>query len=494
MNEKYENAARLLVVRKSGNPEQFPIVGPMTILPAESSQFDQEHIGIACSLPDAEIGKLRRSLNFWEFTNLAVETEMQLDGRPMERGAVRQLRSGDSIRVGSGADSFLLIFKDVWKDDTVWKSIPLEPNEGGIAIYGQDMEPVAKDKEADPSDFRRAELFFKDGKWQVHDLNTRKGVFVNQQKIEEPRELNSYDLLRIGDTIFVFQDERILFNHRTLENNQLVIHLKQRTVRDFLKKHVLLENIDLSIDPGNMVLLLGGSGAGKTTFVNAITGYEKANAIIREGNTDIYRDYDKVKYEIGFVPQQDLLLGEDSVGKTLETAASVRLPDTISETDRKMRIEEVLEMFGLKDQRDTLAEKLSGGQRKRLSIAVEYISDPKLFILDEPDSGLDGVMARDLMERLRKIADQQRIVIVITHTPDRVIDLFDKVIVLAKDKNRVGQLAYYGPVKDALTFFGRSSMEDIVRAVNGKGEGGDGLADEFIEKFNKSRQGDSENG
>ena len=106
-----------------------------------------------------------------------------------------------------------------------------------------------------------------------------------------------------------------------------------------------------------------------------------------------------------------------------------------------------------------------------------------LFILDEPDSGLDGVVARNLFETLRKIADEGKIVIVITHTPDRVIDLFDDVMVLAKDATRTGRLAYYGPIKDAYTFFGKQSMEEILLSINQKDEGGEGRADEFVEKY-----------
>ena len=114
---------------------------------------------------------------------------------------------------------------------------------------------------------------------------------------------------------------------------------------------------------------------------------------------------------------------------------------------------------------------------------MEFISDPSLFILDEPDSGLDGVVARALFEKLRAIADQGKIVVVITHTPDRVIDLFDDVIVLAKDGSRTGRLAWYGPVTEAHEFFGKESMEEILLSVNQKDEGGEGRADEFVEKY-----------
>ena len=139
--------------------------------------------------------------------------------------------------------------------------------------------------------------------------------------------------------------------------------------------------------------------------------------------------------------------------------------------------------FGLGAIRNSLVEKLSGGQRKRLSIAMEFISDPSLFILDEPDSGLDGVVARGLFEKLRSIADSGKIVVVITHTPDRVIDLFDDVVVLAKDSSRCGRLAYYGSIEDSYKFFGKNSMEEILLSINQKEEGGEGLADVYIERY-----------
>ena len=103
-------------------------------------------------------------------------------------------------------------------------------------------------------------------------------------------------------------------------------------------------------------------------------------------------------------------------------------------------------------------------------------------------------MARELMVQLRKIADQGRIVIVITHTPDRVIDLFDDVIVLARDKDRVGRLAFYGPIDEARAFFDRQEMEKIVMAVNAKNVGGEGRADEFIEKYAKCGNAEVANG
>ena len=269
----------------------------------------------------------------------------------------------------------------------------------------------------------------------------------------------------------------------TAPEEGLLINIKKRTVVDFFRKKTLIKDIHMFIPKGHMVLLLGGSGAGKTTFVNAVTGYEKAKAKIELDGRDIYHEYKKILYKIGFVPQQDLIRGTDTVQLTLSDSADLRIPKGVSSDVKKARVKKVLDEFGLTAVKNSLVEKLSGGQRKRLSIAMEYISDPTLFVLDEPDSGLDGVVARGLFERLRKIADEGKIVIVISHTPDRVIELFDDVIVLAKDETKTGRLAWYGPVNEAYEFFGKNSMEEIILSVNQKDEGGEGKADEFVGKY-----------
>ena len=263
----------------------------------------------------------------------------------------------------------------------------------------------------------------------------------------------------------------------------LTVNLEERTSRTFFDKKYLLRDIHMVIPPGHMVLLLGGSGAGKTTLINAINGYEKAKASVVLNGNNVYKEYKEIQYDIGYVPQKDLIRDNDTVARTLSDAAALRMPLAADRADRRKQVESVLRAFGLEPVRNSLVEKLSGGQRKRLSIAMEYIANPTLFILDEPDSGLDGVMARELMVRLRKIADNGKIVIVITHTPDRIIDLFDDVIVLAKDARLTGRLAFYGSVVEARRFFGKEKMEEIVMSINRREEGGEGRADEFVERY-----------
>jgi ABC-type multidrug transport system ATPase subunit len=267
----------------------------------------------------------------------------------------------------------------------------------------------------------------------------------------------------------------------------LTVNLRERSVWEFFQKKILLWDIHMMIPQGHMVLLLGGSGAGKTTFVNAVNGYEKADAEIVLNGSNMYTQYKRMQYETGFVPQQELIRNKDRVYDTLMDSARLRLPKDVPPGVRRDRVEAVMEIFGLTPVRDSLVQKLSGGQKKRLSVAMELISNPSLFILDEPDSGLDGVMARELMQQLRKDADAGKIVIVITHTPDRVIEFFDDVIVLAKDSARTGRLAFYGSVAEARAFFGCEKMEEIVRLINREEEGGAGLADMYIEKYGEVR-------
>ena len=268
----------------------------------------------------------------------------------------------------------------------------------------------------------------------------------------------------------------------------LCVRLKERTAGSRLKKKTLLKDIRLTIPNGSLVLLLGGSGAGKTTFVNAVTGYETADAEMLLNGRNIYRSYEELKHRIGFVPQQELMRENDTVVRTLSDAARMRLPVTVGFRERRERIKNVMETLGLTAGLTDLVSKKSGGQKKRISIGMELITDPDLFILDEPDSGLDGVIARELFERLRAIADQGKIVIAITHTPDRVVDLFDRVIVLAKDESGSGRLAFYGSPDDAKRFFGKNSMEKIVMTVNGRKEGGEGRADEMVQRFESLRK------
>ncbi len=359
-----------------------------------------------------------------------------------------------------------------------------------------------------------ASFFNSKSGWAILDHKSTNGVYLNGKKMTYPHYLNPFDIVRIVNNYFIYTGDCIYYSSDVLlsdgdikieepsatENNpeqkkqgraskQLVINIVERSVVQRFKKLMLLQDINISVSNGEMVLILGGSGAGKTTFINAVMGYEKAAGKIVYNNTDIYEEYEQMKYEIGFVPQQDLLRGSDSVYDTLSNSAEMKLPRSVTAAAREKRIAEVLEELGLSREKDSLVSKLSGGQRKRLSIAVELIANPSLFFLDEPDSGIDDIMGRGLMENLRNIADSGKIIMVITHSPERAADLFDKVIVLAKStKDNCGHLAFFGNVKEAFSFFEVKSFREIVKKINRPDENGEGLSDFFIEKYNSDKR------
>ena len=417
-----------------------------------------------------------------------------LYGRESENGKYKNLlKIGDVLRIdhrdlsNPHPDAAILVAVHASGDRIVSKTIDL--TECKSMIIGRNAGDVKLENNAISE---KHAIFMKSdsGAWMVDDCNSTNGVFINNEKIEAKKELHPLDVVRIADYVFIYTGSKLCYFCNESVGKQLVIKIEERSVRKLLKKQVLLQDINLSINEGEMVMILGGSGAGKTTFVNAILGYEKAKGSIEHDNVDIYKEYNKVRSNMGFVPQQDLLRLEDTVYATLSSAAKMKMDSKATKQEREVRIEHVLNSLGLTRERDSIVKKLSGGQRKRLSIAVELVSNPSLFFLDEPDSGLDGIMAKSLMEQLRVIANEGKIVMVITHAPDRVRDSFDKVVILAKgEKDNIGHLAFFGSVPEAFEFFDTTSLEGVVKRINRTDEGGDGLSDYYIDKYEKYQKG-----
>ena len=435
----------------------------------------------------------------WFFTDTNSTNGTMINGVRMRHGEQYLVENGDVLQIFNGSQTdgngfAVMVFVTDYPDKIDDKMITLDPSVAEINIGRTGNQDVLMGSNAVSAN--HASFFSAQKGWAIVDHNSMNGVYVNNMRIAEPKYLYPGDCVRIANIHFFFLGNSVLMEtggaepKTNEEGNQisnggdLNIHIVERSVWQRTKKLMLLQNIDMTIKAGEMVLILGGSGAGKTTFMNAVMGYEKANGTIKHGDTNVYEDYESMKYKIGFVPQQDLVRGSDTVYDTIHNAADMKLPTSMKKAERNERIELVLDKLGLKRERSRLVSKLSGGQRKRLSIAVEYIADPALFFLDEPDSGLDGIMAKTLMENLRTIADEGKIVMVISHGPDRAADLFDKVIVLAKSiKDNCGHLAFFGSVEEAYEFFDTISLEGIVKRINREDEGGDGLSDFYIEKY-----------
>lgn len=391
-----------------------------------------------------------------------------------------------------------------------WSNIPLDETVNKVVVGRKGADgPMTKDLYMSRI---HGEFYRSTQGWVIKDLQSFNGIYVNGDRISGFCILKPMDLIRIGSACFIFLGNQLvrgvltddvgiqgigiqgtqgsdINNQRQSDGDRLKINIIEKKVSVGFRKKTLLKDINMTVHPGEMILILGGSGAGKTTFMNAVIGYESAKGSVKYGNLDVFKEYNEVKYQIGYVPQQDLLRLQDTVYDTLYAAAEMKMPGYCSPEDYDNRVNWAIELLGLAKERDTLAQKLSGGQRKRLSIAIELVGDPALVFLDEPDSGLDGIMARTLMENLRTIADLGKIVMVISHGPDRAAELFDKVMVLAKGTaDQCGHLVYYGDTKDAYSYFNVDNLEGIVRKINREDEGGEGMGDALIERWANLRR------
>lgn len=486
-----EDLAKLTAISTRGEHQQFSL-GPKTeIRYGESANIRQ---GVL-TLDWQDLGKPQFKIelqgNRWVLNVLYFDNETWVNRKHITTNAPVTLSNGDLIVICKESKVLCLLFNDNYNPDVEWRNCLLINKKHAIRFYSDEVlkDLAAQGKSADNLNMNNqpcASFYFKGGAWNIDNEGLKHGIYINGKEIKKTSVIHEYDVIRIGETYYVYMPGRLVYCLKGNLRRNLIVKLKDRTVSTgFMKKKTLLKDINLTINPGELVLLLGGSGAGKTTLINAITGYEQADATVLNGGVNVYENYNEMKYDIAVVPQADLLRGTDNVYNTLYNAAELRLPVSFTKKEKKKRVEEVLEDFGLQAQKYSLVKSLSGGQRKRLSIACEYIGDPSLFILDEPDSGLDGVIAKELIERLRRIADSGKIVIVITHTPDRVAEYFDHIIVLAKDEQKVGRLVFYGKLDDARAFFGKEKMEDIVKCINTKEEGGEGRTPELIEKYQK---------
>lgn len=294
-------------------------------------------------------------------------------------------------------------------------------------------------------------------RYRVEDLRSSNGTYVNGERIDGSVWLKPNDSIRIGQYRFVMGKDQLA---RYDDGNGLRVDVVglNKWVRKDLN---ILQNIYASFNPKEFIVVVGQSGGGKSTFVDAVAGYRPATppSKVYVNDIDIYTHFDAIRNEIGFVPQKDIIHMELTIYQALDYAAQLRMPADTSPAERHKRIMEVLEDLDLTHRKDVQISGLSGGQQKRVSIGVELLTKPGLFFLDEPTSGLDPGTETALMQLMRRLADQGRTIILITHATKNVM-LADKVIFLA----RGGYLAWFGPPDEALAYFDSYRSERARRA------------------------------
>jgi len=297
-----------------------------------------------------------------------------------------------------------------------------------------------------------------DGRFQIRDLGSTNGTYVNGQRVAQPVVAGPGDRVTVGAVTLLLGARGIEGAQRAkvrLDLVQVGLTVKDRSTG---KPRALLDNVNMSIFPGELIGMLGPSGAGKSTLLMTVLGIIRpTNGGVLLNGKPLFSQYESFRTNVGYVPQDDIVHPELTVREALRYACKLRLPSGTSKKHIEESIDATLKEVGLWEQRDLRigsAEQkvLSGGQRRRVNLAVELVTDPSLLILDEPTSGLSWTDAADVISTLRRLADNGRTIVVTIHQPDyQEYEKFDSVCILG----RGGKLLFFGPPSpDSYDFFG----------------------------------------
>src|SRR6266511_3572491 len=290
---------------------------------------------------------------------------------------------------------------------------------------------------------------------EVVDLGSRNGTFLNGRQVRRS-VINPGDRVSVGRHEFVFDGQRLIEFEDT---GPVSLSAERLTV--LVGDQILLDDVSFALEAGSLLAVIGPSGCGKSTLLKAVTGLRPANrGRVGYDGRDLYAQYAELRYRIGMVPQDDVLHKQLTVQRALRFAAALRFADDVPRAERSAKVEEVLQTLGLAQRARQRIDTLSGGQRKRTSVALELLTEPSLLTLDEPTSGLDPALDKEVMEELRELADTGRTVIVVTHNVLH-LDMCDRVLVLGIG----GTLAYFGPPDEVLGFFKADDYAEVFSDV-----------------------------
>ncbi|MER5641248.1 FHA domain-containing protein [Kitasatospora sp. NPDC002227] len=294
-----------------------------------------------------------------------------------------------------------------------------------------------------------------DGRYEIADLGSHNGTYLNGQPVLNAL-VGPQDLIGIGHSVFCLVGDEL---QEFTDSGDVELDVEGLVVRADGGR-TLLDHVTFPVGQKCLLAVAGPSGAGKSTLLNALTGLHPADeGTVRYDGRDLYRDYAELRRRIGLVPQDDILHTQLTVRRALAYAAELRFPGDTAPAEREARVAEVITELGLDQRADQTIASLSGGQRKRVSVALELLTKPSLLFLDEPTSGLDPGMDRSVMHMLRTLADDGRTVIVVTHSV-LSLDLCDRLLLLAPG----GRTAFYGPPEETLPFTGHEQWPEAFEA------------------------------
>jgi ABC-type multidrug transport system ATPase subunit len=294
------------------------------------------------------------------------------------------------------------------------------------------------------------------GSYEIVDLGSHNGTFVNGQRVTK-QVLTEHDLVSIGSSTFRLTGGEL---RQFVDDGNITFNAQELVVKAGSK--VLLDHVSFPIPEKCLLGVIGPSGAGKSTLLGALTGMRPATTgTVLYDNRDLYQNYNELRYRIGLVPQESVLHTQLTARRALQYSAELRFPADTKAAERDGRVDEVMGELGLTRHANTRADRLSGGQLKRVNVAQELLTKPSLLFLDEPTSGLDPGLDKSVMEQMRDLAHDGRTVIVVTHSVDN-LDTCDRLLVLVPG----GRIAYYGPPEEGLSYFGQARWAEVFQAFD----------------------------
>ncbi|MBQ6897699.1 MAG: FHA domain-containing protein [Clostridia bacterium] len=391
----------------------------------------------------------------WVIEDLGSLNGLIYNNAPIEK---RSICDGDFIRIDDGVETVsegvLFVFSSAESTNN-WRTFP---------INGSSSVTIGRDNRCDiilphiSVSKCHAKIVYEQGSYYILDNASTNGIIVNNRRVQGKAKLHEKDVIAITNSKLIFTSSAVFFccykSGISVDASNIVIKRGKGK-----KSFVTCNHVSLNIRPGELVAIIGGSGAGKSTVLNCMCGYlspDEGNVYIN--GIDLYQNFDSIKKLVGYVPQQDIVYDNLTLHDMLMYTAMLRLPQDTSPDEREAAITRAIEMVELPEKRDSFIKSLSGGQRKRASIAVELLSDPNLMFLDEPASGLDPGTERNLMNSLRKMADGGKTVILVTHSTLQ-LQMCDKIVFMGKG----GNLCCFASYEDALKFF---EVDDVVDVYN----------------------------
>ncbi len=339
---------------------------------------------------------------------------------------------------------------------------PTPPEREPISLHGVQRIGRTPDNDIVVSDVlasrHHARVSTRGGMLVIEDLGSVNGTFVNGHRVASA-PLNEGDVVTIGNSDFVVSAGTLIRGQeRAAVADGLHVHGVSLVV-DGGKR--LLADVDFSAGPGTLTAVIGPSGAGKSTVSKIVAGLNSpTSGLVTFESRNVHAEYEALRTRIGMVPQKDVLHHKLTLRQALRYAAELRLPPDLSTADRDRVIDGVLGELQLTEHVDTRVEKLSGGQQKRASVAMELLTGPSLLILDEPTSGLDPALDRQVMATLRRLADAGRVVLVVTHSLT-YLSMCDQVLLLAPG----GKTSFCGPPSQVEQEMGTSDWAEIFAYV-----------------------------